>query len=74
MRTGGVTVEQDVASDLPALLCDPDQMIQVLTNLLTNARHVLEERPQPRRVRLTARAGPEWVSIEGGKQWLRDCR
>jgi PAS domain S-box-containing protein len=64
MRTSGVTIEQDIAPDLPSLLCDPDQMIQVLTNLLTNARHVLEEQPQPRCVRLTASADAEWVSIE----------
>jgi PAS domain S-box-containing protein len=64
MRTSGVTVEQDIASDLPPVLCDPDQMIQVLTNLLTNARHVLEERPQPRRVRLTAHADGGWVQLE----------
>jgi two-component system NtrC family sensor kinase len=64
LRTSGVTVEQDIAPDLPTLTCDPDQIIQVLTNLLINARHVLEERPQPRRVRLTARADAEWAQIE----------
>ncbi len=64
MRTSGVTVEQDIAPDLPPLLCDPDQMIQVLSNLLTNARHALEEQSQPRRVRLTAYADGEWAQIE----------
>jgi PAS domain S-box-containing protein len=64
MRTSSVTVEQDIASDLPAVLCDPDQMIQVLSNLLTNARHALEERPLPRRVRLTAHAKGDWVELE----------
>ena len=64
LRTSGVAVEQDIAPDLPTLLCDPDQMVQVLSNLLINARHVLEERPQPRRVRLTARADAEWAQIE----------
>jgi PAS domain S-box-containing protein len=64
MRTSGVTVEQDIASDLPAVLCDPDQMIQVLSNLLTNARHALEDRPLPRRVRLRAHAAGEWVELE----------
>jgi signal transduction histidine kinase len=63
MRTSGVTVEQDIASDLPAVLSDSDQIIQVLSNLLTNARHALEERPQPRRVRLTAHADGEWVQL-----------
>jgi PAS domain S-box-containing protein len=62
MRTSGVTVEQDIAPDLPAVLCDPDQMVQVLSNLLTNARHALEERPLPRRVRLAAHAEGEWSS------------
>ena len=64
MRTSGVTLEQDIAADMPAILCDPDQIIQVLTNLLTNSRQALEERPQPRRVRLTARADDEWAHIE----------
>jgi two-component system NtrC family sensor kinase len=64
MRTSGVTVEQDIAPDLPTLSCDPDQMVQVLSNLLINARHVLEDQPQPRRVRLTARAEAEWAYIE----------
>jgi PAS domain S-box-containing protein len=64
MRTSGVTVEQDIAPDVPAVLCDPDQMIQVLSNLLTNARHALEERRPPRRVRLTAHADGEWAQLE----------
>jgi PAS domain S-box-containing protein len=64
MRTSGVTLEQDIAADMPALMCDPDQIIQVLTNLLTNSRQALEERAQPRRVRLTARADAEWAHIE----------
>ena len=64
MRTSGVIVEQEIPADLPPLLCDPDQMIQVLSNLLTNARHALEEQPQPRRVRLTAHADGEWVQLE----------
>ena len=64
MRTSGVAVEQEIPADLPPLLCDPDQMIQVLTNLLTNARQVLEEQPQPRRIRLAAHAEAQWAAIE----------
>ena len=64
MRTSGVTVEQDIAPDLPAVLCDPDQIQQVFSNLLINARQVLEEQPQPRRVQLTARADKECVRLE----------
>jgi two-component system NtrC family sensor kinase len=33
MRTSGVTLEQSIPPDLPALLCDSDQIVQVLTNL-----------------------------------------
>jgi two-component system NtrC family sensor kinase len=64
MRTSGVVVERSIAPNLPALLCDPDQVVQVLTNLLTNARQALEERSQPRRVRLTASADGNWMQIE----------
>jgi CheY-like chemotaxis protein/two-component sensor histidine kinase len=64
MRTSGVTVEQDIAADLPAVLCDPDQIQQVLSNLLINARQSLEERPHPRCVRLSARADAESASLE----------
>jgi two-component system NtrC family sensor kinase len=64
MRTSGVIVEQSIAPNLPALLCDPDQMVQVLTNLLTNARQALEEHPQPRSVRLRASADGGWIRIE----------
>jgi two-component system NtrC family sensor kinase len=39
--------------------CDHDQFNQVLSNLLVNARQVLEARPQPRRIRISA-------TVEGG--------
>jgi two-component system NtrC family sensor kinase len=55
LRTGGITVEQDIAGDLPPLFCDPDQMQQVLMNLLVNARQALEEGPQPRRIHIAAK-------------------
>ena len=55
LRTSGIVVEQDIADDLPHLFCDPDQMQQVLMNLLVNARQALEEQPQPRLVRIDAR-------------------
>jgi PAS domain S-box-containing protein len=52
LRSSGITVEQDIPDDLPQFLCDPDQMQQVLINLLVNARQALEEHAQPRRVRI----------------------
>jgi PAS domain S-box-containing protein len=56
LRSSGIVVEQDIPHDLPKLFCDPDQMQQVLINLLVNARQALEEQPQPRRVRIEAGA------------------
>ena len=52
----------------------PDQMQQVLSNLLVNARQALEEQPQPRRVRLSARADGDWVQIEVADNGPGDSR
>jgi two-component system NtrC family sensor kinase len=66
LRSSGVAVEQAIPADLPKLFCDPDQMQQVLINLLVNARQALEEQPQPRRVRIAARADADAVELEVG--------
>jgi PAS domain S-box-containing protein len=41
--TGGNRVDVDVPAGLPAVLADPDQLFQVLTNLLSNALKYSEE-------------------------------
>ena len=63
LRGSGVTVERDIPADLPDVPCDHDQFNQVLSNLLVNARQVLEGRPQPRRVRIAAALDGEFVRI-----------
>ncbi len=63
LRTGGVAVMQDVPADLPVLVCDPDQVQQVLINLLVNARQALEEQPPPREVRIAASADADTMTI-----------
>ena len=63
LRSGGIVVEQDIPGDLPKLLCDLDQMQQVLMNLLVNARQAVEEQPQPRRIRIEARAVGGWMEL-----------
>jgi two-component system NtrC family sensor kinase len=63
LRSSGIVVEQDVPRDLPELLCDPDQMQQVLINLLVNARQALEDQPQPRRVTIAAQADGEMIEL-----------
>src|SRR5207344_2185576 len=55
VRTSGIQVALDLGKDMPPILADPDQLHQVLLNLIVNAQHVLQERPGPRRVRVTTR-------------------
>jgi PAS domain S-box-containing protein len=64
LRSAGIEIEQTVARGLPSVLCDPDQMTQVLTNLLVNAQQALEAEPQPRRVRVSAAPDGDLVLIE----------
>ncbi|MEM7060833.1 MAG: PAS-domain containing protein [Pseudomonadota bacterium] len=41
LRSAGVTVQHDLADDLPLVNADADQLVQVLANLIVNAEHVL---------------------------------
>jgi two-component system nitrogen regulation sensor histidine kinase NtrY len=41
-RLNGITLESDLASDIPALLLDPEQIKRVLVNLIDNAIEALE--------------------------------
>ena len=63
LRGSGVAVECDIPDDLPEVPCDHDQFNQVLSNLLVNARQVLEARPQPRRIHIAATLDGEHVRI-----------
>ena len=56
LRNDGIEVLREVPAGLPPVLGDPDQLHQVLTNLVTNARHAMEASDPPRRLRLMARA------------------
>jgi PAS domain S-box-containing protein len=64
LRASGIEIEQTIAPGLPPVFCDPDQVTQVLTNLLVNAQQALEGEPQPRRVRLGAVADGNAIAIE----------
>ena len=64
LRAAGIEIEQTIAPGLPPVFCDPDQVTQVLTNLLVNAHQALEGEPQPRRVRLGAVADGNAIVIE----------
>ena len=64
LRAAGIEIALDIPDGIPPLFCDPDQMQQVVANLLTNARQALEGRPAPRHVRIVARLDGEWALLE----------
>jgi signal transduction histidine kinase/CheY-like chemotaxis protein len=64
LRLARVTVDTDVAADLPPVWADPHQLEQVLVNLVTNARQAMAECRGPRVIRLRARPmGAGGVSV-----------
>jgi two-component system NtrC family sensor kinase len=50
IRSAGIQVTADLATDLPMFSADADQLSQVVTNLILNAQHALKDMPQPRRL------------------------
>jgi len=64
LRSSGIAVERAFADGLPPVHADPDQINQVLSNLLVNAQQALASRPAPRRVRIEiAVTGPQWIEL-----------
>lgn len=59
METDGIVVERQLAP-VPPTLMDPDQIGQVILNLLINARHAMLDRPE-QRLRLETGAAGDWV-------------
>jgi len=65
LRTAGVRVTSNLAEALRPVSGDPDQLHQVLVNLLVNAQHALQERPDPRELAITTRmVGDGWAEID----------
>jgi PAS domain S-box-containing protein len=59
LRSAGIEVTRDIASDLPNVMGDVDQLSQVVSNLLVNAQQALAECPAPRRLRVSAAASAD---------------
>lgn len=64
LRSSGIAVERLFAETLPAVHADPDQINQVLSNLIVNAQQALASRPAPRlaRIEITA-AEQNWIEL-----------
>ena len=63
LRTGGIRVVEDLMPKLPAIEADPDQLAQVLVNLLVNAQHALLERDNDRILTVRTAAGAKQRSV-----------
>jgi PAS domain S-box-containing protein len=63
LGSSGIEVERALPANLPPVLGYADQLHQVLANLLTNAQQALDLQPQPRRVRIAARASGIEIEI-----------
>ncbi|MDB4974727.1 MAG: Sensory box histidine kinase/response regulator, partial [Myxococcaceae bacterium] len=62
--TTRASVERDYGEDLPTLLIPRSRVVQVLTNILINAGHAIQEIARPvHRVRIAVRADEEAVAI-----------
>lgn len=54
IESSGIVVRCDIAAGLPEVVADPDQVQNILTNLLVNATHALEAVEGRREIRVTA--------------------
>ena len=65
LKTSGVELSRELAEDLPLLQADPDQLHQLLTNLILNAQQALSGEARPRRitVRTERNAAPDGIRI-----------
>jgi signal transduction histidine kinase len=66
-RSRGIRIEKELASELPRVMLDRQQMKQVLLNLFLNALDAIGERPGKLRVKTATMMTPEgtaWIQIE----------
>jgi PAS domain S-box-containing protein len=54
LEADSITLHLDLADDLPMLWADPHQLHHVVTNLITNSHHALQQTSPPRHLTLSA--------------------
>src|SRR5262249_55664542 len=55
IRSTGIDVTLDLGDNLPTFDADPDQLGQLVTNLVLNAQQALKDMPEPRRLSIRTR-------------------
>lgn len=58
LREANVETRLALTPDLPTLWADPNQLHQVVVNLITNAHQAMREHPAPRRLSVATRSDP----------------
>lgn len=64
LRASDVTIQSELASDMPHIHADADQLHQVLVNLIVNAQQALESCPVPRILTLATRLANDGATVE----------
>ena len=54
LSTAGIEVDLDLEEGLPAVSADPDQLNQVLSNLIINAQHAMADQSNARHLRIAS--------------------
>jgi signal transduction histidine kinase len=63
LRRVGIEVVLELPRGLPRIMADPDQIRQVVVNLLVNAEHALRDEPGRRQISIAARFAQGCVSL-----------
>ena len=63
LQSGGVEIVRDYGTGLPMVFADPDQVQQIVINLLVNAGQAMERQVGEKRITIAARAGRGVLSL-----------
>jgi PAS domain S-box-containing protein len=58
LRSGGIEIVRDYNESVPEAFADPDQVQQIVVNLLVNAAQALESNAGAKEIRVSAQTGP----------------
>jgi two-component system NtrC family sensor kinase len=64
LRVDTVDVSQNLASDLPVLWGDADELHQVVVNLISNAQQAMRSSASPRKLAITTRHSGDRITLE----------